>query len=219
MSGVRLRLKHVLMLVVPLALVAAAWARVGREVRVGRQSACLANLTFIGHELFAYRERHGRYPPLVTAGAGGRPMHSWRTILVSEADRDGLGAYSFAEPWDGPGNAGAVDRRPNYFGCPNDRDGPSPCTNYVALYDPAAPDDWGAVGAGGRPAGGGPIPVVVEHPNSTIPWTEPRDLGWDDLPTLGEGGDPSGLAVLYSDGSVRRMPRDALVREARPAGP
>src|SRR5437762_9103935 len=43
---------------------------------------CKSNLRNIGIALYAYHEDYGCFPPAFSVNADGRPMHSWRALLV-----------------------------------------------------------------------------------------------------------------------------------------
>ena len=74
-----------------------------REKR--HQVECAANLTKIGLAMHAYHEAYGCFPPAFVADTRGRPMHSWRVLILPFAGERALyEAYRFDEPWDGPNN-------------------------------------------------------------------------------------------------------------------
>lgn len=52
-----------------------------------------------------YRSTFGGYPPAYIADCDGRPMHSWRVLILPFLEQQNLyAAYHFDEPWDGPNN-------------------------------------------------------------------------------------------------------------------
>ena len=60
-----------------------------------------------------YHDKHKCFPLPYASDAAGRPMHSWRVILLPmfrdpEADRI-YGAYDFNKPWDDPTNLAATN--------------------------------------------------------------------------------------------------------------
>ena len=72
---------------------------------------CQNNLKQIGLALQNYLSSEGSFPPAYVVDSAGRPVHSWRVLLLPyfdgrEADvvRNKLlyEAYRFDEPWDGP---------------------------------------------------------------------------------------------------------------------
>lgn len=68
-----------------------------------RQGA--ASLRLVAKALEEYRDDCGEYPPTVVRDADGRPLHSWRALLLPYLDEPQLAAaYHFDEPWDGQNN-------------------------------------------------------------------------------------------------------------------
>ena len=52
-----------------------------------------------------YHQANGCFPPAYIADKNGKPMHSWRVLILPYLDRTILyKAYDFTEPWDGPNN-------------------------------------------------------------------------------------------------------------------
>jgi hypothetical protein len=223
----------------PFVMLAALWiicflvvtlipfAFVARES--SRRSGCRNKLHQIGAALIAYYQANGCFPPAFIADKNGKPMHSWRLLILPYADYDGLyKAYDFTEPWDGPKNRNLVGIRLSDYACPSDPANAAPgatATSYLAVVGTNAA--W----AGQKPrklADFGKDPsstiLVVEVTNSGIPWAEPRDLSLESLlatdarlPALAMANHPggkheeffyiydygAGVHVAMADGSVR----------------
>jgi hypothetical protein len=132
-------------------------------------------------------------------------MHSWRVLILPNLDQMALyEAYDFSEPWDGPKNKKLLTARPNIYACPAEPDAHAPGairTSYVAVVGPQSAwtgeksrklDSSDFVGSAGNTI------MVVEAADSTIPWTEPRDLSLDAL-AVAEAGLPA-LTVSSNHG-------------------
>lgn len=135
---------------------------------------CQANLRAIGLAMQAYHADFGCYPPAYTVDASGRPMHSWRALLLRYVGEPELyRAYRLDEPWDGPNNARLAARMPAIYGCPAH---PHPgYSNYAVIVGP------GTVFPGTGCVSAAQIKdprasLVVELGGRGIPWLEPRDL-------------------------------------------
>ncbi len=159
------------------------------------RAACRYQLRQIALALLNYQQRNGCFPPSFVCDEDGRPMHSWRVLILPYMKRDDLNGYmecedlykkySFKEPWNGPNNRLLESRlAPYIYTCPfAPRAGPNcPPTSYVLVTGPstAFPE--------GKPRGSGEITrrpcdtvLVVEVANSDIHWMEPRDPSVDDL--------------------------------------
>src|SRR4051812_35222376 len=51
-----------------------------------RRTVCASNLRQIGLALDNYEQDQGVYPPARTFDANGRPLHSWRTLILPYMD-------------------------------------------------------------------------------------------------------------------------------------
>ena len=98
---------------------------------------CANNLKQIGLALHAYHERYGVLPPAYVADANGRPMHSWRVLLLPFLEQQSLyDWYDFREPWDGPHNIKLLNNTPSCYICPSRLSYPTTVTSYVAITGP-----------------------------------------------------------------------------------
>src|SRR5262245_66359 len=83
----------------------------GREA--ARRSQCKNNLKQIALALLNYESRYGTFPPAYVADESGKPMHSWRVLILPDLDQQALyNDYNFSEPWDGPNNSRLLTRIP-----------------------------------------------------------------------------------------------------------
>jgi hypothetical protein len=211
MKTVRIRLRHLLWLLIPIALIFTFAARFARELTSGRAAGCEGKMFYISISLLNYRERNGRFPPAFFADPNGKPIHSWRAYVEAEGDSDFDRFYSFREPWDTPRNLKAAERASGPFGCPNNQGDPPRFASYVAIIDGARSSlDPVDVSAGGKTQDEQRI-LVVEYPNSKIAWTEPKDITVDELATIAEGADPGGIGVIQADARVVRLSRAKLL--------
>ena len=160
--------------------------QVGAPGASSHRAECVNNLKQLSVALQAYRQANGCFPPAYIADKNGKPMHSWRVLILPYFGCDRLyKAYDLTEPWDGPKNKKLWDACPSGFVCPSDRNACTPDvvrTSYVAVVGPNAA--W----AGEKPRKLGDFAgkasdtvMLVEVGNSGIPWTAPRDLSLDTL--------------------------------------
>ena len=166
-----------------------------------RRLTCAGNLKQIAAALQAYHQANGCFPPAYIADKNGKPMHSWRVLILPYLGCDDLcKAYDFTQPWDGPKNKGLAAIPVMVYTCPcglRYRAAGDAQTNYVAVVGPHAA--W----AGGKsrfapvdfPGGTSNTIMVVEVANSGVNWAEPRDLSLD---TLGIAEDKSPALVPIS---------------------
>lgn len=148
--------------------------------RSGRRSDCVNNLKQIAIALANYHEAYKTFPPTYLADNDGKPMHSWRVLLLpffDDAAIEALGKkYDFREPWNGPHNRLLADKMPIVYRCPSDVDNADKA-NYVAVVGESTA--WPAAAARRIREivdGTSTTISVVEVVDSGISWLEPRDL-------------------------------------------
>ena len=182
-------------------------------VRKRRRSPCSNNLKQMGLALHSYHDVWNCLPPAHVADEQGRPMHSWRVLILPYLDQQALyELYDFDQPWDSPNNREVAQQMPSVFRCPEDRFAGPTDTSYVTLVGP------GALCEGTTPTtfadvtdGSSNTLAVVEMSDSGILWTEPRDLDAEQMRfTINAPGGvgirsnhPGGAEALMLDGSVR----------------
>lgn len=70
-----------------------------------RRSVCSANLHQIGRALQAYEQTYHELPPAYTVDDQGRPLHSWRTLILPYLDCTSVyESIDLDKPWDEPDN-------------------------------------------------------------------------------------------------------------------
>lgn len=179
--------------------------------------SCVGNLYRIQLALLAYHDANGSFPPAYVADAHGRPMHSWRALILPHLDRRDLyDAYRFDEPWDGPNNRTLADRMPAAYACPNERNPAGTTkTSFIAVVGPHTA--W----PGARPLALTDILdprsttiSLVEVTDAAIPWLEPRDMEYDRMSfRIDESSGPGisawdtvhGAGVGFVDGTRCRL--------------
>jgi hypothetical protein len=143
----------------------------------GRLDQCMSNLMQISKAMLMYEADHGSLPPAYVADKNGRPMHSWRVLLLPYLDRLPLyKEYHFDEPWDGPHNRPLADRMPRVYRCPSAPTGVS-VTSYAVVVGPNTVFPGAtAVRRDEISDGLSNTILVVEAARVGINWLEPRDL-------------------------------------------
>jgi hypothetical protein len=167
--------------------------------------------------LHLYHDVYKSFPPAFVADESGRPMHSWRVLLLPYLDQQPLyDRYRFDEPWDGPNNSRLHPEVVETYRCPGTATEPARTdesdTSYVVVVGPrtAFPGDKCVALSDITDEKGNTI-LVVEVQNSGIHWMEPRDLHVTQMapqvnPRRGQGISSKhlpGPQVLTADGAVR----------------
>ena len=134
----------VLIFVFLLTSILAAGLRLNRSS--ARSMLCCDRLRRIAAAMNAYHDFHGTFPPAWTTDALGRPLHSWRVLILPFLDRADLyEKIRLGEAWDSPWNR-QFHRAPGIreiFFCPMpaEQNGPSFASDDVANPDSEQDDE------------------------------------------------------------------------------
>jgi type II secretory pathway pseudopilin PulG len=154
--------------------------------RLARESQGRGKLGQIGLALHNYREDHGTFPPAIIRDANGKPMHSWRVLLLPYLGLEHVfKQYDFEQPWDSPSNlevAHNYEREVSpWFVSPLATTGRRDVTGYLAVVgkgtawdEHLSPEQKAAVVDSNKM-------MVVEIPDGGIRLLEPRDISAEDF--------------------------------------
>jgi prepilin-type processing-associated H-X9-DG protein len=190
-------------------------------VEFGNRAHCANEIQQIGLAMHCYHQAYGRLPPAYTTDSDGRPLLSWRVLLLPYLGCEDLyKKVRLNEPWDSPHNYCKVfdeAKGPTYqFHCcsatdPESETNPESETSYVMVVGPDTISDGPhSVNLGDITDGTANTIMVVEIKNSGIHWAEPRDLDFasmsfriNDPNGKGISSDHPGVAyVVFADGHV-----------------
>jgi hypothetical protein len=102
------------------AIIRAGGQSVGRMTAVRDQSQSISNLKQIAKALNAYAADHGNYPPAVVKDNSGKPLHSWRVLILPYLNEEKLfNDINLTVGWDDPANAVMLRRMPTVYRHPN----------------------------------------------------------------------------------------------------
>lgn len=172
-----------------------------------RYSMSRSRLHTIGFALHNYHDDFGSFPPAYTIDGTGRPLHSWRTLLLPYLEQQSLyETIDLSKPWDDPANAQPFEATVpvyQYLASGNH-------TNYMGVSGPNSVfSGTDSVRFNEITEGTANTILVVEVPmNRTVPWMKPVDV--DDVAAWGtdpESDVPYGdsFHVLFASGQVSRI--------------
>ena len=85
-----------------------------------RRMSCINNLKTIGLALYNYHDVYGSFPPAYTVDENGKPLHSWRTLLLPFfGHRSLLQEIRLDEPWNSEHNRQFHAINIPFFHCPS----------------------------------------------------------------------------------------------------
>ncbi len=200
------------------------------EVRDGEAYALSAyNLRQIGGAILNYHEAYqNRLPPVALRDKGGRPLLSWRVLVLPYLEQDLLyQEFDLTEAWDGPHNKPLRAKMPQvyakgHFGST----GPPYATHYQVVAGPGTAFERDGLSPADFPDGPGNTVLVIEAADP-VPWTKPGDLVYDPngpVPRVGLGYTrpvkflgrqlyrKAGINAVFADGTWRFI--DARIDDA-----
>jgi hypothetical protein len=167
-----------------------------------------------------YEAMHGRLPPAVVYGKDGKPLLSWRVLLLPFIEEDKLfEEFHLDEPWDGPHNIQLLPRMPRNYAAPSPKAKKVPpyhtfCKVFVGK-GAAFEGREGLRLSADFPDGVSNTLLVVEA-GEPVPWTKPDDLPFDpdgplpDLRGLFERGFRACTADCHRHDVLKGVPERTL---------
>ncbi|QGQ25228.1 DUF1559 domain-containing protein [Gimesia benthica] len=178
-------------------------------------------LRLVGLACHEYQSEYGCLPPVVISDERGRPIHSWRAMLLPWLESQGRTqppayVYTFNEPWFSPANRQAALDNANLYTMLVSTDDREVVQKSKLAAVIGAQTYWSPSGECRR------LPLeanqderhilLLEIPNLYGAWSQPNDVTLDVVLTLSKNQqfEPDGAHVLYDDGSVTWFAPEAL---------
>ncbi len=190
-----------------------------------RQEECAERMTTILRALKHYHQQHGMFPPPVVFDKQGRPMHSWRALLLGEFKLSrAVPQYRLDLPWDSADNMSTAAALPPIYVCPADSESfEYGWTNYLLVTGEGTFFPPGTSRAASLGNVAGDRVILIECRGTRIEWLEPKDVdigalprGVNSVPGSISSHHRGGANVGRVDGTVEffseSMP-DRLIRE------
>ena len=166
---------------------------VSRLAEVRTQNASIKNLESIAGALNAYSADYGTYPPATLRDSTGRPMHSWRVLILPYlGEQETHDLFDLSKPWDHEINLQASFDMPDVFEHPGDTNQGQGQSGYYLITGPGtlfpatgpmSPDKM-------RDESSQTILVIAGAPqtNTSIgSWAEPVDLDFSKMQGIVNG--------------------------------
>ncbi len=178
-----------------------------------RRAQCSNNLKQISLALQTYHDQYHSLPPAYTVDATGKPLHSWRTLILPFLQPTLYESIDLTKPWDDPANAAALESNVAAYQCPG-TDLPPNHTTYFACV---TPDGLFCGTAENSPSASAiesdqarMMMLVEVSQDQAIPWMQPRDADEAMILSLGKESKLAHPAIhaALGDGSVRSIPVD-----------
>lgn len=94
-----------------------------QETEAARRSVCANRLREISQAIRQYRDVFGDWPPVYTVDEQGKPLHSWRVLILPYLNDNANSRFyqeiRLNEPWDSPFNRQFHRKIPPVYRCPS----------------------------------------------------------------------------------------------------
>jgi prepilin-type processing-associated H-X9-DG protein len=174
-----------------------------------RRAQCSNNMKQIALAMHNYHDQNGAFPPAFTTDANGKPLHSWRTLLLPYIEQSALySQIDLNKPWDDPVNLPFSQVVIPTFACPSGHTDSPEKTCYQVVVDPSG------IFSGSTPCkmtsitdGTSNTLLFFETDSeSAVPWMAPDDISLAEYLSLGQSplhNHTGGSNATFADGSVR----------------
>jgi hypothetical protein len=178
------------------------------------RSQCVNNEKQIGLAIHNFIAQYGSFPPAFTQDKAGKPLLSWRVLILPYIEQDALfKEFHLDEPWDSDHNKPLIARMPPPYRCPGEGDdlAREGKTRYLTPRGKATIFPGAEIIKLQDVTDGtsNTIMVVEAGDANAVIWTKPDDWQVDPEPkTAGVFGSHTGIRgtgtdVGFADGSVR----------------
>lgn len=159
--------------------------------------------------MYNYEETKGTLPPAAVRGPDGKPLLSWRVLLLPYIEQDDLfKEFKLDEPWDSPHNSKLLDRMPDIYLPFRDAPVTPGHTYYQVIVGAGTPFQSGKpINTRNLEGRSSNILLIVEAAEA-VPWTKPDDLVYEPdgaLPAFGGIHRDGRFRAALADGSVRHF--------------
>lgn len=164
-----------------------------RSIWQAREAVSRNNLKLIALALFEYHAQYGEFPPAYVADAEGKPMHSWRTLLLPFLFEEYLyDEYDWEQPWNSPQNKALCEMPLFSYEDPLRGYNNDSLTTYKMIVSdpPASPPNA--------------VAIVVADYSDPVPWYQPDDISVNDFVngTMFEDAPYPRVMVVLANGDV-----------------
>ena len=202
------RLLELLAVVVVIGLVIMCLLPVTRTAREpARRMQCGNNLKQIAVALRTYADEFGCLPPAYTVDAEGKPLHSWRTLILPQMEQKQLyDQIDLSKPWDDPANRLAYEANIPGYHCPS-AVLPKGHTTYLAVvadggcFQPTRPRPLAEITDDHNQT----LMVIEVPPQRAVHWMSPSDASEElvlNAVAAEEPAHPSGTQAVFVSGDV-----------------
>ncbi len=177
-----------------------------------RHGQCVNLFRQVSWALETYRIVHGAYPPAYSVDETGKPLHSWRTLILPYLGHHDLyKRIDLKKPWDASVNADVFETHVDSFCCPTLRrsDDEGNLTTFMAVVCPGSCLQPGKRRDPAEITNGPKFTLTVIEVDAAhaVPWMSPFDANETVVLGLAKSQLPHGkqISALFADGTLRPL--------------
>lgn len=181
-----------------------------RKVReAASRSVSTNNLKQIAIALHNYHEIHGAMPPAAVCDKTGKPMLSWRVLILPYIEQEALyKKFKLDEPWDSEHNKKLIEGMPRVYANPSSKTAKANETHYRVFVGKGAMFEYLKGPKLTDIKDGTSNTILVATAKDAVPWTKPDELEFDPEKDMTKllGFFPGDVTITcLADGSVRAL--------------
>jgi len=213
-SGLRLIVLTVLLVSAGCVLVFGAFL-VRRAQREARRSNAYGRLCQMRLALQNYEQQYGALPPVCLRDNEGKPIHSWRALILPYLDFESIKRLDLSQSWNSDYNRKVIDSIPvgewTWFARDRPLDQSPARTHILALLGPSSIWDVTTGLPKGRTHERANTILLISVPESSIEPLQPSDITEDELCKMVEDGHeilfimadaPNGYGIVTIEGGA-----------------
>ena len=178
-------------------------------VRHTNPTQCQQHVRMLSLACHNYESAHGHFPPPYSVDEYGKPLHSWRVLILPFIEENGLyDKLDLTKPWNDPVNIQYANQMPAMFRCPSyEADKTSPyydldlvSTSYVCIVGEET--IWNPkkkIGFDDIEDGTANTVLIVESDRHRVHWMSPLDPQFDEVTSLTVEGTTDILSGPHSN--------------------
>jgi RNA polymerase sigma factor (sigma-70 family) len=158
-----------------------------------------------------YHDVNKHFPPAAVYANDGKPLLSWRVLVLPYVDQDDLfKQFELEEPWDSEHNKKLLTKMPKIYAPVRGKNKDSLSTHYQVFTGKGTVFEGTQGLAITDITDGTSTTIAIVEAAEAVPWTKPADLTYDPekpLPKLG-GMFKDVFHAAFADGSVHTLKRE-----------
>ncbi|MGV3606050.1 MAG: DUF1559 domain-containing protein [Planctomycetaceae bacterium] len=188
----------------------------GSSQRAAHETSCRRNCRQIALAIQSYHDQYQAFPPAYTVDADGKPLHSWRTLILPYLNEQALyDSIDLAKPWDDEINIHAWKSIPQVYRCSVHQHADNRTTYLAVVASGSCLQPRESATSSDITDGASKTVLMIDvSEDQGVIWMSPKDASLDQFLTMGTKLSPSHRSAnlfTFCDATVNQFPRDYSV--------